>query len=83
MIFNFEVGRLHWNTLRDYLRQQQFKGAEVKWIESSGWIARTFTINAPAYVARDLQRFAEQCSPPSDAGDPSAPDAKDGSGPDR
>jgi hypothetical protein len=66
MIFNLELGRLYWNTVRDYLRQQQFNGAEVKWIELSGWIDRTFTVNAPAYVARDLQRFAAQCSSPSD-----------------
>lgn len=58
MIFTMEVGRMYWNQVRDYLKQQQFKGADVKWIESSGWIERTFTINAPVYASKDLQRWA-------------------------
>jgi hypothetical protein len=58
MIFNMEVGRLFWNPVRDYLKQQQFRGVKVTWMESSGWIERVFTINGPEFVARDLQRWA-------------------------
>ena len=60
MIFTMEVGRLYWNPVRDYLRQQQFRGVAVKWIESSGWIYRVFTIDGPERVRRDLQRWAEE-----------------------
>jgi hypothetical protein len=62
MIFEMEVGRLFWGTVRDYLRQEQFKGAEVKWIESSGWLDRKFTINAPSYVATALKGWAHDIS---------------------
>ena len=60
MIFTIEVGRLYWNTVRDYLKQRQFHGDEVKWIESSGWLEREFTINGPAQIRRDLERWAHE-----------------------
>lgn len=70
MIFTMEVGRLYFNSVRDYLRQQQFTGADVKWIESSGWIEREFTINAPAYVGRYLQRWAHEVNTSKSAAEP-------------
>jgi hypothetical protein len=60
VIFTMEVGRFCWNPVRDYLKSQQFRGVDVKWIESSGWIERTFTINGPANIARDLKRWADE-----------------------
>lgn len=65
MIFTMDVGRLYWSTVRDYLRQQQFRGADVKWIESSGWLNREFTINGPAQINRDLQRWAIEVNTPN------------------
>lgn len=63
MSFTVEVGRLLWNPLRDYLRARKFAGMDVEWIESSGWIKRTFTIKGSeasmAIVRRDLARWAK------------------------
>lgn len=65
--FTMDVGRLYWNTVRDYLTQQRFYGAEVTWIESSGWVERAFTIKGPAYIATYLRRWATQVDPRSNS----------------
>ena len=63
MIFTLEVGRFLWSPLRDYLKARQFVGMKVEWIESSGWIERTFTIKGGesemAIIRRDLARWAK------------------------
>jgi hypothetical protein len=55
-----QVGRLYWKAVRDYLKQQQFYGVDVKWIESSGWLERDFTINGPRACLRDLSAWAKE-----------------------
>jgi hypothetical protein len=53
------VGRLCWKPLRDYLRKEQFMGHDVKWVESSGWLEREFTISAPAVVFAALEKWSK------------------------
>jgi hypothetical protein len=57
------VGRLYWSDVRDYLKAERFKGYDIDWIESSGWIERTFTITgsgAPmTMVIQKLKQFAD------------------------
>jgi hypothetical protein len=40
----FTAGLLLYRPVRDFLRECEFKGMGIKWIESSGWIERDFTI---------------------------------------
>ena len=41
---NYEVGILLCGEMRDFLNRCKFNGAHIEYLESSGWIARTFTI---------------------------------------
>jgi hypothetical protein len=43
----FTVGRLLCGPVRDYLKSQEFIDPEVKFLESSGWIERQFTVRGP------------------------------------
>lgn len=40
----FTAGRLLCRHVRDILSQYQVMGANIKWVESSGWIERDFLI---------------------------------------
>lgn len=40
----FEVGRLLCGRVRDFLKQCQFRGMGIEWLESSGFIEREFTV---------------------------------------
>ena len=40
----FTVGRMLCGSVRDFLKETQFKGAAIDWIESSGWLERQFVI---------------------------------------
>lgn len=45
------AGRLICGFVRDALKQAKFKGFDIEWLESSGWIERTFTIKGnPQHV---------------------------------
>lgn len=43
-VIEFKVGRFICGTVRDFLESCKFKGFDISYIESSGWIVRTFTI---------------------------------------
>lgn len=40
----FTTGRLNCSTVRNFLDQQKFKGMNINYLESSGWIQRDFTV---------------------------------------
>ena len=40
----FTAGRMLCGKVRDFLDQCKFKGMDIDYIESSGWIQREFTI---------------------------------------
>lgn len=40
----FTAGRMLCGNIRDFLDQCKFKGMDIDYIESSGWIERDFTI---------------------------------------
>ncbi len=62
MTFEITVGRLLCRHIREYLEKCKFKGYEIEWIESSGFIEREFVIKGdPIHVepvAKDLERWA-------------------------
>ena len=41
---SFIVGRLLCGNVRDFLKKCQFQGMNIKWIESTGMIERSFSI---------------------------------------
>ena len=49
------VGRLLCRQVRDYLKQCEFKNENIKWIESSGFIERTFVIKGDQPVLEDIE----------------------------
>lgn len=61
---SYTVGLGLWGQMRRFLREAQFRHDEIRWLESSGWIERTFTIKAePAVLAgikRDLDRWVSE-----------------------
>lgn len=42
--FKFEAGRLLCGTIRSYLKECEFRGLDIRWMESSGFFKRTFII---------------------------------------
>lgn len=60
----FSAGRLLWGSIRDFLRECQFKGLEIEWIESSGFIERDFIIKGPSdtliTIKMALDKWAEE-----------------------
>lgn len=44
MIYKLTAGRLLCGEVRDYLTEAKFKGADIEWIESKGWIERDFVV---------------------------------------
>jgi hypothetical protein len=40
----FNVGRFLCGTVRDYLNSERFMGRSIEFIESSGFLERTFTV---------------------------------------
>lgn len=71
MIITMEVGRIYWKPLRDYLKAEQFRGINLTWMESSGWIVHTFYIKG---LDRDVQplrdtlhRWAETVDQPAES----------------
>ena len=42
--FRMTVGRLLCGRLRDYLDGCKFRGADISYLESSGWVEREFII---------------------------------------
>jgi hypothetical protein len=51
----FTVGRLFCGQIREFLKIMKFKGANIEWMESSGWIDRTFVVKGNS---GDLQTIA-------------------------
>jgi hypothetical protein len=44
LVETITAGRLLWGQVRDCLNQAKFRGMDIEWIESSGWVERDFTI---------------------------------------
>lgn len=42
----FSVGRLYWSSFRDIVNKLNFTGSNIQYIESSGYIFKTFTVKA-------------------------------------
>jgi hypothetical protein len=53
-IAGFTAGRLLWTPIRDFLKEAQFHGLSITWMESGGWLERRFTVKGPQ---EDLQRL--------------------------
>jgi len=58
----FTAGRMLCGKVRDFLNQCKFKGMDIDYIESSGWIERDFTIKGAdkdiLTVATSLENWA-------------------------
>lgn len=61
--YEFTVGRLLCGQIRDFLKQIQFTHGNIDWIESKGWIERTFIIKGNAdtikLIAERLKIWSE------------------------
>ena len=55
--FSFTVGRLLCGRFRDMLNAEKFSGRDIEWMESSGWIDRTFTVRG---VGSDIDATASR-----------------------
>lgn len=64
MITEIVVGRLLCRQVRDFLKAAKFSGHDIDWLESSGWIERTFTLKgrpaAVRYVVATLEAWERQ-----------------------
>ena len=60
----FTAGRLVCRHVRYFLEKCQFKGMDVTYMESSGWIEREFTIKGPDndinHISQALSAYAKQ-----------------------
>jgi len=45
---DIEVGLLLFRQFREFLKRLKFKGYQIEWMESKGWVERTFTIKSPS-----------------------------------
>lgn len=58
---SYTVGLGLWGQMRRFLRESQFRHDDIRWLESSGWIERTFTIKGDsaslALIQRELDRW--------------------------
>ena len=52
----FTVGRLLCGQVRDFLKECEFRGLGIRWIESSGWIEREFVIRGEPEALRKIHR---------------------------
>jgi len=59
----FTAGRMLCGQVRDFLNQCKFKGMDIEFIESSGWITRDFTIKGSnkdvLTIHASLKNFAD------------------------
>ena len=56
MIYEIMVGRLLCRHVRDYLKERQFVGDRIEWMESSGWLERNFTIKDDDAAVKRIER---------------------------
>lgn len=59
---SYHVGLLYWGAFRDQLKSLAFHGREVTWIESSGFLSRTFTVKAPPLVHQAIEEMVDKLS---------------------
>jgi hypothetical protein len=63
MIIEYEVGRLYCSDVRRYLDQAKFMGADIDYMESKGFLSRSFVIkgseSSVAAAKRDIDRWIE------------------------
>ncbi len=52
----FTIGRLNAGRIRDYLDGEVFKNPEIRYIESTGWLDRKFTIVAASQEIDRMRR---------------------------
>lgn len=48
------VGRLWVRPIRDYLKHAQFADPRIEWIETGGWIEKTFSVRAPQECIEEI-----------------------------
>jgi len=53
--WEFEVGILLCRPVRDYLKRMKFYGHDIDFVESSGWLSRTFSVRGSANAISALQ----------------------------
>ena len=62
--FEFTVGRMFIGKARDYLDKQKFKGLNIDYMESSGWIEHDFVVKGDgasiAIIAADINRWFKE-----------------------
>lgn len=62
--FNFEAGRLCCTPIREFLVQEQFLGRKIRFLESKGFLSRTFTISGDPidlkYIYDRLEEYSKQ-----------------------
>ena len=60
----FTIGRMLCRQVRDFLDKCKFRGLDIEYIESSGWIDREFTIkgsaNDIAHINQSLANWARE-----------------------
>lgn len=49
------VGRLLCGTIRQFLRECQFRGMRIEWIESCGWLRRRFIVRGDVASLRHIE----------------------------
>lgn len=63
-LLEIRVGVLGFGDVRDYLKRAKFMGENIEWIESSGWIFRTFTVRGPDQaihkIKTDIQAWHDE-----------------------
>jgi hypothetical protein len=61
VVIQIKVGRLLCRNVRDFLAVQKVMGRNVEYVESSGFVMRTFTISGNnddmVYVKKSLQQW--------------------------
>ena len=58
---SYEVGIVLCGAVRNFIKESIFRGAEIEFFESSGWLMRTFVIKGKVddvlFIKRNLDRI--------------------------
>lgn len=60
--YEFTVGRLLARSVRDFLARAKFGGLKIEYIESTGWIERTFTVKGSEQDLRSIDASLKEWS---------------------
>jgi hypothetical protein len=58
-VVRFDVGRVMCGQVRTFLESEKFRGRNIQWLESGGWLSHLFTVKGDAQDVIEISRQLE------------------------